>query len=113
MPVKRAPKYTKQNPAKLKGETSKPIIIVEDDQTLLSVIDRTKEAKRKKSKDRESLNDPILTYLPYMECHTPQMQNTSPGVHGTSSEIKYILGNKTNLYKFQKIEILYSVFYSQ
>ena len=32
------------------------------------------------------------------------------GVNERSTKIKYILGNKTHLHKFQKTEILYSMF---
>lgn len=34
------------------------------------------------------------------------------GVNERSTKIKYILGYKTNLHKFQKTEILYSMFSS-
>lgn len=47
-----------------------------------------------------------------MECHTPKIQNIFSGVNEISTKIKNMLGNKTNLHKFQKTEIFTSMFSS-
>ena len=47
-----------------------------------------------------------------MECHTQQIQNMFSGVNEISTKIKNMLGNKTNLHKFQKTEIFMSMFSS-
>lgn len=97
VPINRAPKYMKEN--QKKRERDKSIITVEDHQTLLSQTDRTLRQWRE---GKKCLNDTILADT--HECHIPQMHNTFSGMHSTSTEIKYTLGNTTNLTKFQNTE---------
>ena len=87
-------------------------IIVGDFNTTLTLMDRL--SKQKINIETQVLNntldetDPIdifRTFHPNAEEYT-----FFSSAHGTCSRIDYILGHKSNLSKFKKIEIISSIF---
>ena len=87
-------------------------IIVGDFNTSLTPMDRS--SKQKINKETEALNDTIdqidlidiyRTFLPKTADYT-----FFSSAHGTFSRIDHILGDKSSLGKFKKIEVISSVF---
>ena len=48
--------------------------------------------------------------MEYTEYSTPKVQNTHSSVHEMFSRIEHMLGHKTSLNKFKKVEIISSIF---
>ena len=96
----------------MKGEVNGNTIIVGDFNTPLTPMDRS--TKQKISKETQTLNDAMdqvdLIDI-YRTFHHKTMNFTffSSG-HGTFSKIDHILGHKSSLGKFKKIEIIPSIF---
>ena len=87
-------------------------IIVGDFNTPLSPMDRLPKMKR--NKETQALNDTLnktdLIDI-YRTCHPKTTEYTFfSTAHGTFSRIDHILGHKSSLGKFKKIEIVSSVF---
>ena len=83
-----------------------------DFNTSLTPMDRS--SKQKINKDTQALNDTIgqidLIYI-YRTVHPKTGDYTfSSSVHGTFSRMYHILGHKSSLSKFKKIEIISSIF---
>ena len=96
----------------MKGEMNNNTIIVGDFNTPLTPMDRS--TKQKTNKETQNLNDTInqldLTDI-YRPFHPKTMNFTFlSSVHGTFSRIDHILGHKSSLGKFKKIEIISSFF---
>ena len=96
----------------MKGEINKNTIIVGDFNTPLTCMDRS--TKKKINKETQTLNN-ILDQLDlidiYWTFHSKTMNFTFfSSTHGTFSRIDHILGHKSTLGKFKKIEILPSIF---
>ena len=100
-----APQYIRQTLTDIKGETDSNTIIVGDFNTPLTSMDRS--AKQKINKETQILNDTLdemdltdifLTFLPNAE------YTFFSSVHGAFCRMDHILGQKSNLSKFQKIE---------
>ena len=96
----------------IKGEIDSNTIKVRDFNTPLSPMDRS--SKMKINKETQALND-ILDKLDFIDtyrtCHPKTTQYTFfSSAHGTFSRIDHILGHKSSLGKFKKIEIVSSVF---
>ena len=94
------------------GEINNNTIIVGDFNTPLTTMDRS--TKRKSNKETQTLNDAIdqldLTDI-YRTFHPKTMNFTFySGAHGTFSRIDHILGHKSSLGNFKKIEIIPSIF---
>ena len=96
----------------IKGETDSNTMIVGDFNTPLSPMDRS--SKMKINKETQALNDTLnkmdLNDI-YRTFHPKSTEYTffsSP--HGTFSRIDHILGHKSSLGKFKKIEIISSIF---
>ena len=111
-PTTGAPKYTKQILTDIKRETGNNIIIVGEFNTPLRSMDRS--SRQKISKATEVLTETIdqldLIYI-YRTLHSKKVEYTFfSSMHGTCSRIGHILGHKTNLNKFKKIEIMSSIF---
>ena len=87
-------------------------IIVGDFNTPLTPMDRA--TKQKINKETQTLNDTIdlLDRIDiYRTFHPKRMNFTSfSSAHGTFPRIDHILGHKSNLHKFKKIEIIPSIF---
>ena len=100
-----APQYVRQMLTSMKGEINNNTIIVENFNTPL--IPTTKQ---KNHKETQTLNDTIdqLDLIDiYRTFHLKTMNFTFfSSAHGTN----YILGHKSNLGKFKKIEIIPSIF---
>ena len=107
-----APQYTRQMLTAIKGEIDSNTIIVGDFNTPLSPMDRS--SKMKINKETQALNDTIdqrdLIDI-YRTFHPKTTKYTFfSTAHGTFSRTDHILGHKSSLGKFKKIEILSSIF---
>ena len=107
-----AAQYIRQTLTIMKGETDGNKIIVGDFSTLLTPKDRS--SKQKINKEAQVLNDTLdetdpidifRTFHPNAEEYT-----FFSSARGTFSRIDHILGYKSNLSKFQKIEIVSYIF---
>ena len=107
-----APQYIRQTLTDIKGEIDSNTIIVGDFNTPLKPMDRS--SKQKINKETQALNDTLdemelidnfMTFHANAEGYT-----FFSSAHGTFSRIEHILGNKSNLSKFKKIEIVSNIF---
>ena len=107
-----APQYIRQTLTDIKGEIDSNTIIVGEFNTPLTPMDRS--SKQKINKETQVLNDTLdemdlidifRTFHPNAEEYT-----FSSSAHGTFFRIDHILGHKSNLSKFKKIEIISSIF---
>jgi len=96
----------------MKGEIDSNTIIVRDFNTTLTPMDRSSKQKINKetqvlndTSDEMDLTDIFRTFHPNSEAST-----FFSSAHGTFSRIDHILGHKSNLCKFKKIEIISSIF---
>ena len=73
-----------------------------------------RSAKQKIDKETQTLNDTIdqLDLIDIYRTYHPKTMNFTffSGTHGTFSRIDHILGHKSSLGKFKKIEIIPSIF---
>ena len=108
-----APQYIRQAPADIKGETySNTLIIGDFNNTQLTPMDRS--TKQKINKETQVLSD-TLGEIDVIDIFRTFHLNAEEytffsSAHGTFSRIDHILGHKSNLSKFKKIEILSSIF---
>ena len=106
-----APQYIRQVLTAIKGEIDSNTIIVGDFNTPLSPMDRS--SKMKINKETQALNDTLNTmdlihiYRTFLPKTTEYTFFSSS--HGTFSKIDHILGHKSSLGKFKKIEIVSSI----
>ena len=97
----------------MKGEINNNTIIVGDFNTPLTPMDRS--TKQKINKETQTLNDTIdqldLIDIYGILFHHKIMNLTFlSSAHGTFSRIDHILGHKSSLGKFKRIEIIPSIF---
>ena len=96
----------------IKGEINSNTVIVGDFSTSLSPMDRS--SKMKLNKETQALNDTLNKMDLINICRTFQPKTTEytffSSTHGTFSRIDHILGHKSSLGKFKKIEIVSSIF---
>ena len=107
-----APQNVRQMLTSMKGEINSNTITVGDFNTSLTPMDRS--TKQKISKETQTLND-IMDQLDlidiYRTIHPKTMNFTFfSSAHGIFSRIDHILGHKSSLGKFKKIEIISSIF---
>ena len=103
-----APQYLRQMLTAIKREINSNTIIVGDFNTPLSPMDRS--TKMKTNKETQVLND-TLNKMDFQTFHPKTTEYTFfSSVHGTFSRIDHILGHKSSLGKFRKIEIISSIF---
>ena len=107
-----APQYIRQMLTAIKGEIDSNTIIVGDFNTPLSPMDRS--SKMKINKKTQALND-TLNKMDLIEIYRTFHPKTTEysfflSAHGTFSGIDHILGHKSNLGKFKKIEIVSGIF---
>ena len=92
----------------MKGEINSNTIIVGDFNTPLTPMDRS--TKQKISKETQTLNDIMdqVDLINIFRTFHPQTMNFTffSSAHGTFSRIAHILGHKSSLGKFKKIEII-------
>ena len=107
-----APQYVRQMLTSMKGEINNNTIIVGDFKTPLTPMDRSTEQKIKKEK--QTLNDTInqLDLIDIYRTFHPKTMNFTifSSAHVNFSRIDHILGHKSSLGKFKKIEIIPSIF---
>ena len=108
----RAPKYIKKILEDFKKDTESNTIIVEDFNTPLSKLARS--SKQNINKDIVALNNALdemdLTDI-YRAFHPKEAKYTFfSNAHGTFSKIDRIIEYKTSLNKFNKIQIVSSIF---
>ena len=104
--------YVRQMLASMKGEMNNNTIIMGDFNTPLTPMDRW--AKQKISKETQTLNDTMgqLDLIDIYRTCQPKTMNVTffSSAHGTFSTTDHILGHKSSLGKFKKIEIISSIF---
>src|SRR5574337_324627 len=96
----------------MKGEINNNAIIVGDFNTPLTPMDRS--TKQKINKETQTLNDTIdqLDLIDIYRTFHPKTMNFTffSSAHGIFSRIDHILGHKSSLGKFKRIEIIPSIF---
>ena len=95
----------------INGEIDSNTIIVGDFNTPLTPMDRS--SKQKINKETQVLNDTLdeMDLIDIFRTFHPNAEEyTFSSAHGTFSRIDHILGHKSNLSKFKKIEIVSSLF---
>ena len=105
--------YVRQKLRSMKGEiNNNTIIVVGDFSTPFKPMDRS--AKQKTNKKTQTLNDTIdqLDLIDIYRTFHPQTMNFTffSSAHRTFSRLELILGHKSSLGKFKKIEIIPSIF---
>ena len=105
-----APQYIRQMLTAIKGDSN--TIIVGDFNIPLSPMDRS--SRQKINKETQALND-TLNKMDLIDIYRTFHPKTTgytffSSVHGTFSRMDHILGHKSNLGKFKKIEIISSIF---
>ena len=107
-----APQYVRQMLTAIKREIDSNTIIVGEFNTPLSPMDES--SKMKINKETQALNDTLnkMNFLDiYRTFHPKATEYTIfSSAHGTFSRIDHILGHKSSLGKFKKIEIISSIF---
>ena len=107
-----APQYIRQTLKDIKGVIGSNTIIVGDFNTPLTPMDRS--SKQKINKETQVLNDTLdeLDLIDIFRIFHPNAEEHTffSSAHGTFSRIDHILGHKSNLSKFKKIEIISSIF---
>ena len=103
--------YVRQMLTSMKGEINNTII-VEDFNTPFTPMDRS--TKQKIIKETQTLNDTMdqLDLIDIYRTFHPKTMNYTifSSTHGTFSRIDHILGHKSSLGKFIKVEIISSIF---
>ena len=107
-----SPQYIRQLLTTLKGVINNNTIIVGDFNTPLTAMDRS--SRQKINKETQALNEALdqmdLIDI-YRTFHPKATEYTFfSSAHGTFSKTEHILGYKSNLSNFKKIEIISSIF---
>ena len=107
-----APQYIRQMLTAIKEEIDSNTIIVGDFNTSLTQMDRS--SKMKINKETQTLND-TLNKMDLIDTYSTFNPKTTEytffsSTHGTFSRIDHILGHKSSLDKFKKIEIISTIF---
>ena len=107
-----ASQYLRQTLTDIKGEIDSDTIIVGDFNPPLTPTDRL--SKQKINKETQVLNDTLdeMDLIDILRTFHPNAEEYTffSSAHGTFSRIDHILGHKSNLSKFKKIEIVLSLF---
>ena len=107
-----APQYVRQMLTSMKGEINNDTIIVGDFNTPLAPMDRS--TKQKINRETQTLNDTKdqLDLIDIYRTFHPKTINFTffSNAPGTFSRIDHILGHKSSLGKFKKIEIIPVIF---
>ena len=104
--------YIRQILTDIKGEIDSNTIIVGDFKTSLTPMNRS--SKQVINMEPQLLNDTLdeLDLIDSFRTFHPNAEEyTFSSAHGTFSRIDHILGHKSNLSKFKKIEIVSSIFF--
>ena len=107
-----ARQYIRQTVTDIKGEMDSNTITVGGFNTPLIPMDRS--SKQKINKETQVLNDTLdeMDLIDIFRTFHPNAEEYTffSSAHGTFSRIDHILGHKSNLSKFNKIEIISSIF---
>ena len=107
-----APKYVRQRLTSMKGEINSNTVILGDFNTPFIPMDRS--TKQKISKETQTLNattDQLDLTGIYRTFHPKTMNFTFfSSAHGTFFKTDHIMGHKSSLGKFKKIQIISSLF---
>ena len=107
-----APQYIRQMPTTMKGEIDSNTIILGDLYTPLTPMDRS--SKQKINKETQALNDTIdqIDLIDIYRTFHPKVAEYTffSSAHGTFSWIDHILGHKSSLRNFKRIEIISNIF---
>ena len=107
-----APQYVTQMLASMNGKINSNTIIVGDFNTPLTPMERS--TKQKINKKTQTLNDTMdqLDLIDIYRTFHPKTMNFTflSSAHETFSRTDHILGHKSSLGKFNKIEIISSIF---
>ena len=107
-----APQYIRQLLTAIEEEIDSNTIIVGDFNTSLKPMDRS--SKQKINKETQALNDTIdqIDLMDIYRTFHPKIADYTfiSSAHRTFSRIDHILGHKSSLSKFKKIEITSSIF---
>ena len=107
-----APQYVRQMLTSMKEEINNNIIIVGDFNTPLTTMDRS--TKQKINKETQTLKDTMnqLDLIDIYRTFHPKTLNFTffSSAHGNFSRIDHILGHKSSLGKFKKIEMIPVIF---
>ena len=107
-----ATQYIRQTLTDIKEETDSNTIIVGDFNTPLTPMDRS--SKEKINKETQGLNYTLdeMDLIDIFRIFHPNGEEYTffSSAHRTFSRIDHILGHKSNLSKFKKIEIVSSIF---
>ena len=107
-----APQYIRQMLTAIKGKIDSNTIIVGDFNTPLSPMDRS--TKMKINKETQTLNDTLnrMDLIDIYRIFHPKTTeyNFFSSAHGTFSRIDHVLGHKSSLGKYKKIEIVSRIF---
>ena len=106
------PQYVRQTLMSMKEEINSNTIIVGDFNTPLTTMDRS--TKQKINKETQTLSDTMdqLNLIDIYRTFHPKTINFTffSSAQGTFSRIDHILGHKSSLGKFKKIEIIPVIF---
>ena len=107
-----AAQYIRQMLTAIKGEIDSNTIIVGDFNTIFSPMDRSSKMKiKKETRDLKHIFNQIDLIDIYRTFHPKTTEYTFfSSALGTFSRIDHILGHKSSLGKFKKIEIVSSIF---
>ena len=107
-----APQYIRKTLTDIKGEIDSNTILIGDFNTPLTPM--CKSSKQKINKETQVLNDMLdeMDLIDIFRTFHPNAEEYTffSSAHGTFSRIDHILGHKSNLSKFKKIEIVSSFF---
>ena len=106
-----APQYIRETLTDIKGEIDSNTLIVGDFNTPLTPMDRS--SKQKINKETKVLNDTLdeMDLIDIFRTFHPNAEEyTFSSAHEIFSRIVHLLGHKSNLSKFKKIEIVSSIF---
>ena len=110
-----APQYIRQILTAIKGEIDSNIFIAGDFHTPPSPMDRS--SKRKINKEMQALNETLnkMDLIDIYRTFPPERTEYTffSSAHGTFCRIDHILGHKSSLGKYKKIEIVSSIFSAQ
>ena len=111
-PSTEAPQYIRQTLTDIKGETDSNTVIVGDFNTPLTPMG--KSLKQKINKKTQVFNDTLdeIDLIDIFRTFHPNAEEYTffSSTHGIFSRIDHILGHKSNLSKFKKMEITSSIF---
>ena len=106
-----AAQYIRQTLTNIKGEINSNTKIVGDFNTPLTPMDQS--SKHKIDKETQALDDTLdeMDLIDIFRTFHPKAEGyTFSSAHRTFSRIDYVLGHKSNLSQFKKIEIVLSIF---